>query len=175
MTIHSDEVIGPMTILSVSVSIVNETYNAHVSPEDDGVVRISGTVSVNNQWMEEYGDLQIDLAIYGTDWNSTFTEGIVLTEESPSQEIVINIYVPLETSLVEETITIGGTWLSEQADENGILNSDEVSIFPVQYYRFSLMAENNYEKISEGETVGFLCLLINEGNGHDNLHSAPFV
>ncbi|MCK5774180.1 MAG: hypothetical protein KAH57_10370 [Thermoplasmata archaeon] len=169
LTIQTGNVIGPMIIPSVSVSIVNETFKAHVSPDDDGIVRISGTVGVNDQWMEEYGDLKIDLAIFGTEWNYTITDDIVLTEESPSHEIEIDIYVPIGMSLFESTVTIGGFWLSEKGDQTGIINSDEVFINTVHYYRFSLVAENNKIMISEGESVGFRCRIINEGNGDDRV------
>lgn len=161
---------GIETLPRVTVILYEKFHDAYVHPDMTGIVTIVGVVRVEDPWPEDYSDIKVILSIDAGGWEYEVPEEIELTEVLSSKNFTVTLYVPLETShSTQASITIAGNWVSESKDRSGLVIPDTATIRIKQYYQFSVSGEENFGSIKCGEKQGFLCRLINEGNGHDRI------
>lgn len=161
---------GIITPPRLSVYLQQKVYEVDVRSNMTGSLEIDGAVIVEDPWPQGYSDFKVTLTADTGGWEYEATEGIVLTEETPSSHFTITLHIPLETSnATVADIPIGGNWVCESKDESGSVISETVKVRIEQYYQFSISSREKVGDVKSGEELGYLCRLINEGNGKDRI------
>ncbi len=152
-----------------SIQLDHDKYYTDVHPGSDGIVKVTGNVTVSSSW-NDVQSYSVILVVDGGGWPTSAPERMTFSEEKTTIPFEASIQVPIETSSrITGQLTISGRWSPDSDGIGGIIENKTAAIFANKYYDLAVGLEERHANANIGDTHGFKCRLINQGNGEDSV------
>jgi hypothetical protein len=138
----------------IDIEITSTDHRAHVAPNEDGVVTITGRISANVKWTPKVQSMVVNLTAQAGDWMVSDIPAMHFRH----QDLVFTTTVqvpPLTHPEESRDLIIKGEWYYEPREEgNGTIETKEVHIevMPFGHLEMDIDTENTTLYISESYT-----------------------
>ncbi len=147
----------------------HDKYYVDVYPGSDGIVKVTGNVTVSSYW-NEVQSYTVYLLVDGDGWPTSAPESMTFTKEKTTIPFNASIQIPIGTSsMIMGLLSISGRWSTDSDINGGIIENKTAAIFVNKYYDLTVESEETHANANIGDSLGFKCTLINHGNGKDRV------
>ena len=134
------------------IDLDHDKYYADVNPGSDGIVIVTGNVTISSTW-KEVQSYTVYLIIDSEGWPTSVPKSMIFTESNTTISFEASIQVPIETSsMIMGTLTISGRWSPDSGINGGIIENKTAAIFVNKYFDLTVDSEETHANATIGGT-----------------------